>query len=51
MAPEVVNRKGHHFSADWWSFGVLMVNFKAIQVITIWVKYQAKMCSSFFMTV
>lgn len=25
MAPEVVNRKGHHFSADWWSFGVLMV--------------------------
>lgn len=24
MAPEVVNRKGHHFSADWWSFGVLM---------------------------
>lgn len=27
MAPEVVNRKGHHFSADWWSFGVLMVIF------------------------
>ena len=24
MAPEVVNRKGHDFSADWWSFGVLM---------------------------
>lgn len=24
MAPEVVNRKGHHFAADWWSFGVLM---------------------------
>lgn len=24
MAPEVVNRRGHHFSADWWSFGVLM---------------------------
>lgn len=24
MAPEVVNRKGHHYSADWWSFGVLM---------------------------
>jgi p90 ribosomal S6 kinase len=24
MAPEVVNRKGHSFSADWWSFGVLM---------------------------
>lgn len=25
MAPEVVNRKGHTFAADWWSFGVLMV--------------------------
>lgn len=24
MAPEVVNRKGHTQSADWWSFGVLM---------------------------
>ncbi|XP_015610403.1 ribosomal protein S6 kinase 2 beta [Cephus cinctus] len=24
MAPEVVNRKGHSFTADWWSFGVLM---------------------------
>eukprot|EP00054_Salpingoeca_dolichothecata_P003081 m.25165 g.25165 ORF g.25165 m.25165 type:complete len:737 (+) comp13524_c0_seq1:91-2301(+) len=24
MAPEVVSRKGHDFSADWWSFGVLM---------------------------
>ena len=24
MAPEVVNRRGHDFSADWWSFGVLM---------------------------
>ena len=24
MAPEVVNRKGHDFSADWWSFGVVM---------------------------
>ena len=24
MAPEVVNRKGHDQSADWWSFGVLM---------------------------
>jgi len=25
MAPEVVNRKGHCYVADWWSFGVLMV--------------------------
>jgi serine/threonine protein kinase len=25
MAPEVVNRKGHSYVADWWSFGVLMV--------------------------
>lgn len=24
MAPEVVNRRGHDNSADWWSFGVLM---------------------------
>lgn len=24
MAPEVVNRRGHDYSADWWSFGVLM---------------------------
>ncbi|XP_056647797.1 ribosomal protein S6 kinase 2 beta isoform X2 [Diorhabda carinulata] len=24
MAPEVINRKGHTFAADWWSFGVLM---------------------------
>ena len=26
MAPEVVNRQGHIHSADWWSFGVLMVS-------------------------
>lgn len=25
MAPEVVNRQGHSHSADWWSYGVLMV--------------------------
>ncbi|XP_065837405.1 ribosomal protein S6 kinase 2 beta-like [Oscarella lobularis] len=24
MAPEVVNRRGHGTTADWWSFGVLM---------------------------
>jgi len=29
MAPEVVNRRGHTQSADWWSFGVLMVREKA----------------------
>ncbi|MGH0142234.1 UNVERIFIED_CONTAM: hypothetical protein FKN15_076094 [Acipenser sinensis] len=27
MAPEVVNRQGHNHSADWWSYGVLMVMF------------------------
>lgn len=26
MAPEVVNRRGHTLSADWWSYGVLMVS-------------------------
>lgn len=29
MAPEVVNRRGHTQSADWWSFGVLMVRKEA----------------------
>ncbi|VEL43463.1 unnamed protein product [Protopolystoma xenopodis] len=24
MAPEVVNRRGHGTTADWWSYGVLM---------------------------
>ncbi|XP_023345348.1 ribosomal protein S6 kinase 2 beta [Eurytemora carolleeae] len=24
MAPEVVNRHGHEYAADWWSYGVLM---------------------------
>lgn len=28
MAPEVVNRQGHSHSADWWSYGVLMVRTK-----------------------
>ena len=28
MAPEVVNRRGHDYTADWWSFGVLMVREK-----------------------
>lgn len=29
MAPEVVNRQGHTHSADWWSYGVLMVSAHA----------------------
>lgn len=29
MAPEVVNRQGHTHSADWWSYGVLMVSVSA----------------------
>ena len=29
MAPEVVNRQGHTHSADWWSYGVLMVSAQA----------------------
>lgn len=28
MAPEIVNRKGHSFAADWWSYGVLMVGLE-----------------------
>ncbi|KAG9331918.1 hypothetical protein JZ751_016580 [Albula glossodonta] len=28
MAPEVVNRRGHTHSADWWSYGVLMKLFR-----------------------
>jgi hypothetical protein len=30
MAPEVVNRKGHDASADWWSYGVLMVSYSVV---------------------
>lgn len=30
MAPEVVNRRGHTHSADWWSYGVLMVSGVAV---------------------
>ena len=34
MAPEVVNRRGHSQSADWWSYGVLMVSsvFKIMSI-------------------
>ena len=34
MAPEVVNRRGHTHSADWWSYGVLMVR-DAAQLLRI----------------
>ena len=30
MAPEVVNRRGHTHSADWWSYGVLMVRGRCV---------------------
>uniref|UniRef100_A0A8C9YXX6 Ribosomal protein S6 kinase n=1 Tax=Sander lucioperca TaxID=283035 RepID=A0A8C9YXX6_SANLU len=33
MAPEVVNRRGHTQSADWWSFGVLMVRIETMALI------------------
>lgn len=33
MAPEVVNRQGHTHSADWWSYGVLMVSARLWQRI------------------
>ncbi|MGH0163646.1 UNVERIFIED_CONTAM: hypothetical protein FKN15_064603 [Acipenser sinensis] len=33
MAPEVVNRRGHTQSADWWSLGVLMVGHAAVQCV------------------
>lgn len=35
MAPEVVNRRGHNQSADWWSFGVLMVLYA---LLLTWLK-------------
>lgn len=35
MAPEVVNRKGHSFVADWWSFGVLMVDHDIFILVNI----------------
>lgn len=44
MAPEVVNRRGHTHSADWWSYGVLMVrvpnNPIAINLIALIVSSQ-----------
>ena len=35
MAPEVVNRKGHSFAADWWSFLVLM-----FEILTVSLPFQ-----------
>ncbi|XP_038831091.1 ribosomal protein S6 kinase alpha-2 [Salvelinus namaycush] len=37
MAPEVVNRRGHTQSADWWSFGVLM-----FEMLTGFLPFQGK---------
>lgn len=34
MAPEVVNRRGHTHSADWWSYGVLMVSGRGLYTCT-----------------
>lgn len=36
MAPEVVNRRGHTQSADWWSFGVLMVSLPRLSSVLWW---------------
>lgn len=35
MAPEVVNRRGHTQSADWWSFGVLMVTARPARSVSV----------------
>ena len=41
MAPEVVNRRGHTHSADWWSYGVLMVRGRR------WVKHCPRLPQQF----
>lgn len=41
MAPEVVNRRGHNQSADWWSFGVLMVLYALLLTSLQGCKYTA----------
>ena len=49
MAPEVVNRKGHSFAADWWSFGVLMVNdifFFVLKILLQWFDSDWTLCPS-----
>lgn len=35
MAPEVVNRRGHTQSADWWSLGVLMVGITDVLFVLL----------------
>lgn len=37
MAPEVVNRRGHTHSADWWSYGVLMVSSMTLVSVALFV--------------
>ena len=27
LAPEIISEEGHDFTADWWSFGILLYNF------------------------
>ena len=46
MAPEVVNRKGHSFAADWWSFGVLMVIFFVLKMLLQWFDSDWTLCPS-----
>ena len=41
MAPEVVNRRGHTHSADWWSYGVLMVRGRR------WVNHSPRLLHQF----
>jgi serine/threonine protein kinase len=40
MAPEVVNRKGHDASADWWSYGVLMVSHCWIILLSLFLEWK-----------
>lgn len=46
MAPEVVNRRGHTQSADWWSLGVLMVH-KISQTHTHTLTQPLMLCNSY----
>uniref|UniRef100_A0A671Y3D5 non-specific serine/threonine protein kinase n=1 Tax=Sparus aurata TaxID=8175 RepID=A0A671Y3D5_SPAAU len=43
MAPEVVNRRGHTQSADWWSFGVLMHSLNICVHVSHPCLYRAKL--------